>query len=87
MLDELLTQIAKHPHVGDLRRCGLIAGIELVADRDSKAPYPWIEKRGERVCDYARTEGVLLRPLGQCDPHFSAANGHLASACIDCRGD
>ena len=27
-------------------------------------PYPWQEKRGHRVCDHARTEGVWLRPLG-----------------------
>jgi adenosylmethionine-8-amino-7-oxononanoate aminotransferase len=30
----------------------------------TREPYPWGEKRGIRVCDHARTEGVLLRPLG-----------------------
>jgi adenosylmethionine-8-amino-7-oxononanoate aminotransferase len=63
-LAEHLERIARHPHVGDVRQCGLIGAIELVKDKSTKAPYPWEEKRGMRVCDYARAQGVLLRPLG-----------------------
>ena len=59
-----LKRIAELPHVGDVRQRGLIAGIELVRDLQTKEPYPWTEKRGIRVCDHARTEGVWLRPLG-----------------------
>jgi adenosylmethionine-8-amino-7-oxononanoate aminotransferase len=51
-------------HVGDIRQRGLIAGIELVRDKSSREPFPWPEKRGIRVCESARGEGVLLRPLG-----------------------
>lgn len=59
-----LSRLAAHPHVGDVRQCGLMAGVELVQDRASQQPYAWAEKRGYRVCDHARTEGVWLRPLG-----------------------
>jgi adenosylmethionine-8-amino-7-oxononanoate aminotransferase len=59
-----LTRIAKHPHVGEVRQSGLIAGIELVRDCADHTPYPWSERRGQRVCDHALTEGVWLRPLG-----------------------
>ena len=63
-LAQHLDAIAKLPHVGDVRQCGLIGAIELVRDRATKEPYPWPEKRGIRVCEHAKTEGVLLRPLG-----------------------
>jgi adenosylmethionine---8-amino-7-oxononanoate aminotransferase len=63
-LGEHLARIAELPHVGHVRQCGLMAGIELVRDRATREPYPWAEKRGIRVCDRARSEGVLLRPLG-----------------------
>jgi adenosylmethionine-8-amino-7-oxononanoate aminotransferase len=63
-LAQHLTRIARHPHVGDIRQRGLIAGIELVHNRQTKQPYPWEEKRGMRVCQHALSEGVWLRPLG-----------------------
>ncbi len=63
-LAEHLQRIAALPPVGHVRQCGLIAGIELVRDRATREPFPWEEKRGQRVCDYAKTEGVWLRPLG-----------------------
>ena len=52
------------PAVGDIRQFGLAAGIELVADRATKRPYPVAERRGMRVCRAARRHGVFLRPLG-----------------------
>lgn len=63
-LSEHLTRISKQPHVGDVRQRGLIAGIELVRDRETKESYPWGERRGIRVCEHALAEGVWLRPLG-----------------------
>ena len=64
LLTQHVGRIAHHPHVGDVRQLGLIAGIELVQDRTANQPYPWEERRGVRVCQHALTEGVWLRPLG-----------------------
>jgi adenosylmethionine-8-amino-7-oxononanoate aminotransferase len=63
-LNEVLDCLRKLPHVGDIRQYGLAAGIELVADRDSRRPYPATERRGMLVCRAARRRGVFLRPLG-----------------------
>jgi adenosylmethionine-8-amino-7-oxononanoate aminotransferase len=52
------------PHVGDIRQCGLAAGIELVADKETGAPYPWEERIGIQVCLEARKRGLFSRPLG-----------------------
>jgi adenosylmethionine-8-amino-7-oxononanoate aminotransferase len=63
-LAEGLAPLRAHPHVGDIRQRGLIAGVELVCDRETKAPFPPSEQVGTRVCARARDHGVLLRPLG-----------------------
>ncbi len=63
-LTVLLQRLADHEHVGNVRQCGLAAGIELVQDRATKQAYPWEEKRGIRVCQEARRHGVFSRPLG-----------------------
>jgi len=64
LLQRHLECMTNHPHVGDIRQCGLMAGIELVRDRATGEPYPWTEQRGKRVCDFALSQGVWLRPLG-----------------------
>jgi adenosylmethionine-8-amino-7-oxononanoate aminotransferase len=63
-LTEHLARIAQLPHVGEVRQCGFIAGIELVMNKATGEAYPWEERRGIAVCDAARKNGVLLRPLG-----------------------
>jgi adenosylmethionine-8-amino-7-oxononanoate aminotransferase len=56
--------IAEHPHVGEIRQTGMILAIEMVRDKLNRIPYPWQERRGLEVYQYALSHGVLLRPLG-----------------------
>jgi adenosylmethionine-8-amino-7-oxononanoate aminotransferase len=63
-LGDHLRCLATHPHVGDVRQRGLIAGIELVQDRPSRARFPIRARCGQRVCREATNSGVWLRPLG-----------------------
>lgn len=63
-LESQLAHLKPLTHVGDVRQRGLIAAIEIVADRATQTPFDWRQRRGWRVCQYARQQGVLLRPLG-----------------------
>jgi adenosylmethionine-8-amino-7-oxononanoate aminotransferase len=64
VLKKRLLSVAELPNVGNIRQKGLIAGIELVADRASQEPFPWTSQIGARVCLEARKHGLLIRPLG-----------------------
>jgi adenosylmethionine-8-amino-7-oxononanoate aminotransferase len=57
-------RMASLPWVGDIRQKGMIAGVELVADKLSKKPFAPSRQIGRQVCLRARSHGVLLRPLG-----------------------
>jgi adenosylmethionine-8-amino-7-oxononanoate aminotransferase len=54
----------EHPHVAEVRQTGMILAIEMVKDKHTREPYPWQERRGLKVHQYALSKGVLLRPLG-----------------------
>ncbi len=54
----------KLKHVGDIRQCGFMVGIELVKNKEKKTPYAWKEKIGIKVCQRLREYGIILRPLG-----------------------
>ncbi|MEW4452736.1 adenosylmethionine--8-amino-7-oxononanoate transaminase [Bremerella sp. JC817] len=59
-----LQTLANHPHVRDVRQYGMIAAVELVKDRTTGEPFPWTERHGHQVCQYALNHGLWIRPLG-----------------------
>ncbi len=63
LLRALLRSLAREPMVGDVRQCGLMAGIELVAD-GTRAPFPFAARMGDRVAAECRRRGLLIRPIG-----------------------
>jgi adenosylmethionine-8-amino-7-oxononanoate aminotransferase len=60
-LEELVRPL---PHVGDVRRAGLMVGIELVEDRVTKRSFPLARQTGALVARLAREHAVIMRPLG-----------------------
>ena len=54
----------EHPHIADVRQTGMVLAIEMIQDKKSNTPYPWQQRRGLKVYQYALSQGVLLRPLG-----------------------
>lgn len=63
ILEKGLKEFYNLKHVGNIRQCGLIAGIELVKDAETKEPFEMKEQIGIRVCLEARKRGLLIRPL------------------------
>lgn len=60
-LGEMLARrLGDHPHVGNIRGIGFMWGVEWVADRDSRKPYPRKERVAERIWDRLYADGVLL---------------------------
>ena len=59
-----LAELAGYRHVGDVRQCGLMVGVDLVADREPRRPFETGELIGARVCRAARQRGIIIRPLG-----------------------
>jgi putrescine aminotransferase len=58
-----LAPLREHPEVGEVRQAGLMAGIELVADRATREPWPVEVGRGRRTAAEARERGLLTRGL------------------------
>ncbi|GKT19779.1 aspartate aminotransferase family protein [Acidovorax sp. SUPP2522] len=56
--------LGDHPHVGDIRGRGYFWGIELVADRATKAPFDPALRLHARVKKAAMDAGLLCYPFG-----------------------
>ncbi|TVQ32443.1 MAG: aspartate aminotransferase family protein [Geminicoccaceae bacterium] len=60
----LQERFGNHHHVGDLRGRGLFRGVELVADRSTKAPFDPALKRHAKVKAEAMARGLMVYPMG-----------------------
>jgi L-2,4-diaminobutyrate transaminase len=60
----LRQEVTSHPLVGEVRGLGLMMGVELVADRTTRAPFDDRLGVGRRLHDLLLTERLLCRPLG-----------------------
>lgn len=63
MMEKRLKEFRELEHVGDIRRRGFLAGIELVKDKRTKQEYQMSDKIGIKVTMEARKRGLIIRPL------------------------
>ena len=64
LYENRLQRLLKIPFAGDVRNAGLMAGVELVLDRDEKISFDPLLRIGAKVCLALRDFGLILRPLG-----------------------
>jgi putrescine---pyruvate transaminase len=62
-LARLIEPLRELPEVGEVRQAGLMVGVELVADKESRERFPAARARGRAVADEARQRGLLTRAL------------------------
>ena len=76
--------LGEHPLAGEIRQQGLMAAVDIVADRAAKRPFPASNRTGWRACMKARDRGVFVRPLGDTVvvmPPLSIEENELAQIC------
>lgn len=83
LLDALRTKIGDHPYVGDIRGVGLMAAIEFVADRDTRARLP--QGAHKIAASHAMAEGVLSRglpflPINAMSPPLTISEAEIDEA-------
>jgi adenosylmethionine-8-amino-7-oxononanoate aminotransferase len=74
ILHQRLGALRELPHVGDVRGRGLLAGIEFVANQDTRAPFPRGERFTERFQAAAERQGLMVWPN---TGHADGTNGDL----------
>ncbi len=64
LIKQLLGPIASLPMVGDIRQSGYMVGIELIKNKETRAPFPLTARMGHKVAMECREQGLLIRPIG-----------------------
>jgi adenosylmethionine-8-amino-7-oxononanoate transaminase len=54
----------KMPYVGDARQCGMLAGIELMQDKEKKVCFDPALQMAGGICQAARGYGLIVRNIG-----------------------
>jgi L-2,4-diaminobutyrate transaminase len=80
----LRERFGEHPLVGEVRGEGLIAGVELVADRASRRAFPAGQRVGRRMHELLLEQGLICRAMGDVlafSPPLVISEAEIDEAC------
>ena len=83
-LQQRLASLGDHPLVGDVRGRGLLAGVELVADREKREAFAASRGVGAHCVQESLERGLILRNLGDTlviSPPLVITDGQLDELC------
>ena len=69
----LAREIEPLAHVAEVRRWGMMVGIELMQDPTTRRWFGPADRVGHRVIQQARRRGVIIRPLGKDEARVGEA--------------
>ncbi len=64
LIKTALDRIGSLDYIGDVRQCGMMAGIEIVKSKTEKQSFPCENAIGAKLCAAMRPKGAMMRPLG-----------------------
>jgi 4-aminobutyrate--pyruvate transaminase len=78
LMQERMALLAEHALVGEARGVGLIGGVELVQDKETRAPFPAAKGVGAYCMARCEEQGLILRAMGDtmavCPPLIITAD-------------
>ncbi len=78
LLAMLRARFSEHPHVGDIRGRAMFRGLELVADRETKKPFPPGWRLAARIKHMGMEHGLVCYPMSGTADRFSGDHVLLA---------
>jgi 4-aminobutyrate--pyruvate transaminase len=96
-MQQVLAKFADHPLVGEVRGVGLLTGMEMIADKATRAPFDPARNVGATIDKHARARGLITRfigdrialspPLVVTEAEIDDIAARLSGALDDARGE